>query len=66
MRAQDDKGVGRRRFFRLIGTGVAAGAAVPLAGEALADSETEDEKKKPRYRESDEVKTYYRVNRYPG
>jgi hypothetical protein len=66
MSAQDGKSVGRRGFFRLIGTGVAAGAAVPLAGEALADSETEDEKKKPRYRESDEVKTYYRVNRYPG
>ena len=66
MSAQDDKGVGRRRFFRLIGTGVAAGATVPLAGEALADSEKEDEKRKPRYRESDEVKTYYRVNRYPG
>jgi len=66
MSAQDGKIVGRRRFFRLIGTGVAAGATVPLATEALADSEKEDEKKKARYRESDEVKTYYRVNRYPG
>jgi len=66
MSARDDKGVGRRRFFRLIGTGVAAGAVVPLAEEALADSEKEDEKRKARYRESDEVKTYYRVNRYPG
>ena len=50
----------------LIGTGVAAGATVPLATEALADSEKEDEKKKARYRESDEVKAYYRVNRYPS
>ena len=66
MSAQDGKSVGRRRFFRLIGTGVAAGASVPLAKEALADSEKEDEKLKARYRESDEVKTYYRVNRYPG
>ena len=66
MSAQDGKIVGRRRFFRLIGTGVAAGATVPLATKALADSEKEDEKKKARYRESDEVKTYYRVNRYPG
>ena len=66
MSARDGNNVGRRRFFRLIGTGVAAGAAMPLAGEALADSEKEDDKKKPRYRESDEVKTYYRVNRYPG
>jgi hypothetical protein len=65
MSAQDDKGVGRRRFFRLIGTGVAV-AAAPLATEARADSEKESDKRKSRYRESNEVKTYYRVNRYPG
>jgi hypothetical protein len=66
MSAQDEKGVGRRRFFRLIGIGVAAGATAPLAAEALADSEKEGDKRKSRYRESNEVKTYYRVNRYPG
>jgi hypothetical protein len=66
MSAQDGKSVGRRRFFRLIGTGVAAGATAPLAATALADSEKEDEKRKARYRESDEVKAYYRVNRYPS
>jgi hypothetical protein len=66
MSAQDDKSVGRRRFFRLIGTGVAAGATAPLATTARADSEKADEKLKARYRESDEVKTYYRVNRYPS
>ena len=38
---------------------------VPLEREAAADSEKEDEKRKARYRESDEVMTYYRVNRYP-
>ena len=66
MTAQDHKTVGRRGFFRLIGTGVAAGAVVPLAPEARADTEKEDDKRKARYRESDEVKTYYRVNRYPS
>jgi hypothetical protein len=66
MTARDGKGVGRRGFFRLVGTGVAAGAVVPLAGEALADSEKEADKRSARYRESDEVKTYYRVNRYPS
>jgi hypothetical protein len=65
MKAQDKTTVGRRNFFRLLGTGAAAGAMAPLAKEAAADSETEDEKRKPRYRESDEVKNYYRVNRYP-
>ena len=65
MTAQEKTGVGRRSFFRLIGTGAAAGAMAPLGREAAADSETEDEKRKARYRESDEVKAYYRVNRYP-
>jgi hypothetical protein len=65
MKRQSKPTVGRRNFFRLLGTGAAAGAMAPLAKEALADSETEDEKRKARYRESDEVKTYYRVNRYP-
>ena len=43
----------------------AAGALAPLGNQAAADSEKQDEKLKSRYRESDEVKTYYRVNRYP-
>jgi hypothetical protein len=66
MTARDEKGVGRRGFFRLIGTGVAAGAVVPLATVAQADSEKEGDKRRARYRESNEVKTYYRVNRYPS
>lgn len=65
MMAQDKTIVGRRNFFRLIGTGAAAGAMTPLARKAAADSENDDEKRKARYRESEEVKTYYRVNRYP-
>ena len=65
MKAQNKSAVGRRNFFRLLGTGAAAGALVPLGKEAAADTEKQDEKVKARYRESDEVKTYYRVNRYP-
>jgi hypothetical protein len=65
MMAREKTSVGRRSFFRLIGTGAAAGAMAPLGREAAADTETEDEKRKARYRETDEVKTYYRVNRYP-
>jgi hypothetical protein len=65
MKVQDKTTVGRRNFFRLLGTGAAAGALAPLGNEAAADSEKQDEKLKSRYRESDEVKTYYRVNRYP-
>ena len=59
--------VGRRDFLRKVGIGtVGAGAtlATPLVGPALADSETNDEKRKARYKETDHVKNYYRVNRY--
>jgi len=59
--------VGRREFLRILGTGgVAAGATTFAAGGAHADSETENEKRKPRYRETEHVQTYYRVNRYPA
>jgi hypothetical protein len=58
--------LGRRQLFRGLGAGVAAVATAPVASEALADTETNDEKRKARYRETDEVKTYYRVNRYPS
>ncbi len=61
--------VGRRDFLRKVGIGaVGAGAAVaaPLTGVAVADTETNDEKRKARYKETDHVKTFYRVNRYPG
>ena len=65
MKAQGKSGLGRRQLFHLLGAGTAAGAVGSLAAEAKADSESNDEKRKPRYKESDEVKTYYRVNRYP-
>ena len=65
MKPQDKAAVGRRSFFRVIGIGAAAGAIAPLAQPTLADSEKQDEKVKARYRESAEVKAYYRVNRYP-
>ena len=65
MKAQGKVRLGRRQFFRMLGVGTAAGAVGSLATEAMADSESNDEKRKPRYKETDEVKTYYRVNRYP-
>ena len=47
------------------GAGVAAVSAGPLATPAAADSENNDEKRKARYKETDHVKAFYRVNRYP-
>jgi hypothetical protein len=59
--------VGRREFLRALalGAGAATTAAAPLATEAVA-AESEQEKRKARYKETDHVKAYYRVNRYPG
>jgi hypothetical protein len=58
-------GVDRRSFFMMGGSAVAAAAVVPLAGsEALADNEAQSERVKARYKESDHVKNFYRVNRY--
>ncbi|MBI5263305.1 MAG: twin-arginine translocation signal domain-containing protein [Bradyrhizobium sp.] len=60
--------VGRRDFLRKVGIGtVGAGAtlATPLVGSAQADSESNDEKRKARYQESEHVRKFYRVNRYP-
>jgi len=67
MRQDDKSTVGRRDFLRALGAGAGAGAAaaVPLATAAKADSENNDEKRKARYKETDHVKAYYRVNRYP-
>lgn len=66
MKSKDKTTVGRRDFLRAMGAGAAVAAAAPLAGEARADSESNDEKRKARYKETDHVKTYYRVNRYPS
>lgn len=57
--------LGRRHFLRALGTGVAASAAAPLAIKVKADGEINDVKRKPRYQQSEHMKTYYRVNRYP-
>ena len=65
--AKSQPKVARRDFLRVLGAGAGVAAtAVPLAGVAVADSENNDEKRKARYKETDHVKTFYRVNRYPG
>ena len=66
MHTVDETPLGRRHFLRALGAGAAVAAASPLALEAKADSENNDEKRKSRYKESDHVKAYYRVNRYPS
>jgi hypothetical protein len=60
-------GLGRREFLRTLGVGTAAAAATaPFAAPAVADTESNDEKRKARYQpNSASVQTFYRVNRYP-
>ena len=67
MAKERERKLGRRDFLRKLGVGATAVAATaPLAGEARADTETNDEKRKARYKETEHVKTFYRVNRYPS
>jgi hypothetical protein len=58
--------LGRREFLRVLGAGAGVTATVPLATGARADSESNDEKLKARYKETDHVKKFYSVNRYPA
>ena len=64
-----EKRVGRRDFLRALGagTGVAVTVSGPLVQEAAADSESNADKRKARYKaDSSDVQAYYRVNRYPA
>jgi hypothetical protein len=59
--------IGRRQLLRAL---IYLAGLVPLASAsaptpANADGESRDEQRKPRYRESEHVKTFYCVNRYP-
>ena len=65
MQSKAKAAVGRREFLRVLGVGATAAAATPLGTEAKADTENNDEKRKSRYKETDHVKAFYRVNRYP-
>jgi hypothetical protein len=68
MKPENKTTVDRRKFLRALGAGagVAATTAAPLATSAQADTENNDEKRKARYKETDHVKQYYRVNKYPA
>jgi hypothetical protein len=65
MKRNDTAKLGRRDVLRVlgVGAGVAATSAAPLATAAQA-TESDADKKKARYKETDHVKTFYRVNRY--
>jgi hypothetical protein len=57
--------LGRRAFLRTFGAGGTVIAVVPLGADARRDDETRSPQHDACYRETDHVKTFYRVNRYP-
>lgn len=63
-RSQEKPTVARRDVLRAMVAGVGA-SAVPLASSGEA-AESGDDKRKARYRLSDHIKAYYRVNQYPS
>jgi hypothetical protein len=70
MDEQHKSGVHRRGFLNGLIGGLAGGSVIAASGrlvtDARAGTQSNDEKRKSRYRVSDEVKTYYRVNSYPA
>ncbi|TMK07844.1 MAG: formate dehydrogenase [Alphaproteobacteria bacterium] len=60
--------IGRRQLLRAGMTGLFVATASALEpGTAAADTETNSEKRKPRFQpNAAEVKNFYRVNRYPA
>jgi len=55
----------RRDVLRAFGAGGLAVAGSGVFCTAQAATESNDEKRKSRYRETDHVKKFYSVNRYP-
>lgn len=66
MASEREIAIGRRSFLRVLGVGATTTLTASLATEAEADSESYDEKRKARYKVTDDVKNFYRVNRYPS
>ncbi|EWY39711.1 hypothetical protein N825_04085 [Skermanella stibiiresistens SB22] len=68
MASEDGKagigGVERRDFLKVVGlAGTAAAVAVPLAATGAVAEESQDERVKARYQETDHVKQFYALNR---
>jgi hypothetical protein len=66
MQDERQSALSRRNFLRAFGgastTAIAAAAFVPTEAQAYDPGEEET---RTRYQESDHVKAFYRVNRYP-
>lgn len=58
-----EAGLDRRNFFKALGAGATA-AVAPVAVTPAAAVDPGKEETRARYRESEHVKDFYRVNRY--
>jgi len=66
---KNNSAIGRRELLGVIGIAIGAAAVATPSRELEAaerSGEREDPKTKAQYRESEEVKAFYRVNRYPS
>ncbi len=62
---KSDGAMDRRAFFRAgSGAAVVAATVVATGAEPAMAAESDSERKKSRYQETEHVKTFYRVNRY--
>lgn len=58
----------RRHYFRALGSAVAVGA-LAAAAQPVREAQAYDpgrEETRARYRETDDIKAFYRTNRYEG
>jgi hypothetical protein len=60
--------LGRRAFLRRLGAGAAAAmtSSGALGQESAGDAESGDWERQARFKETEHVRTFYRVNRYPS
>ena len=67
MRFRGNVSIGRRDVLRALtaGMGLAVTTAAPF-DTASSATEPDSEKSKARYKETDHVKKFYQVNRYPS
>ncbi|PSJ63095.1 formate dehydrogenase [Mesorhizobium soli] len=65
MANRSENNVRRRDFLRALALSPLA-MATTQGKEAQAASESREERTRSLYRKTEHVKTYYRVNRYPG
>ena len=66
MRGRQKLSMDRRSFLRAAGGVSTAAAATALGSTAARAYDPGEEETRSRYRETEHIRTFYRVNRYPS